>query len=44
MENVTHMAKVQELPHEIKCMNDSRDFKAEGVRSGQLSHVPSESA
>ena len=34
--------KVQELPNEINCMNDSRDFKdAESVRSGQLSHVPS---
>ena len=35
--------KVQELPNEINCMNDSRDFKdAESVRSGQLSHIPSE--
>ena len=35
--------KVQELQNEINCMNDSRDFKdAESVRSGQLSHVPSE--
>ena len=29
-------AKIQELQHEIKCMNDSRDFlDAESVRSGQ---------
>ena len=35
--------KVQELPNEINCMSDSRDFKdAESVRSGQLSHIPSE--
>ena len=35
--------KVQELQNAINCMNDSRDFKdAESVRSGQLSHVPSE--
>ena len=39
------MAKVQELQNEINCMNDVRDFKdAESVRSGQLSHVPSELA
>ena len=37
--------KVHELRNEINCMNDSRDFKdAESVRSGQLSHVPSERA
>ena len=31
--------KIQELPNEINCMNDSRDFQdAESVRSG-LSHV-----
>ena len=36
--------KVKEFQYEIKCMDDSRDFKAEGVRSGPLSHVPSESA
>ena len=34
--------KFQELPNEINCLNDSRDFKdAESVRSGPLSHVPS---
>ena len=34
--------KIQELQHEINCMNDSRDFKdAESVRSGQ-SHVTSQ--
>ena len=39
------MTKVQELQYDIKCMNDSRDFKeAEWVRSGPLSHVPSELA
>ena len=39
------MTKVQELQYDIKCMNDSRDFKeAEWVRSGPLSHDPSESA
>ena len=39
------MTKVQESQHEITCMNDSRDFEdAESVRSGPLSHVPSESA
>ena len=39
------MAKVQEVQYEVNCMNDSRDFKvAESVRSGQLSHVFSESA
>ena len=37
--------KVQELQYEIKCMNDSRDFKdAESVLSGPFSHVLSESA
>ena len=34
--------KIQELPNEINCMNDSRDFQdAESVRSGQ-SHVTSQ--
>ena len=34
--------KIQELPKEINCMNDSRDFQdAESVRSGQ-SHVTSQ--
>ena len=38
------MIKVQELPHEINCMNDTREFKdVDSVRSKQLSHVPSES-
>ena len=38
------MTKVQELQYDIKCMNDSRDFKeAKWARSGPLSHVPSES-
>ena len=37
--------KVQELQYEIKCMNDSRDFKdAESVLSGPFSHDLSESA
>ena len=36
--------KIQELQHEINCMNDSRDFQdAESVRSGQ-SHVTSQPA
>ena len=36
--------KIQELQHEKKCMNDSRDFQdAESVRSGQ-SHVTSQPA
>ena len=31
------------MQNESSCMNDSREFKdAESVRSGQLSHVPSE--
>ena len=35
--------KIQQLQHEINCMNDSRDFQdAESVRSGQ-SHVTSQS-
>ena len=39
------MIKVQEVQYETNCVNDSREFKdAESVRSGQLSHVPSESA
>ena len=39
------MIKVQELQSEINCMNDPGEFKdAESVRTGQLSHVPSESA
>ena len=37
-------ARIQELQHEVNCMNDSRDFRdAESVRSG-LSHVPSQPA
>ena len=36
--------KIQKLQKEVKCMNDSRDFKdAESVRSGQ-SHVTSQLA
>ena len=38
-----HWTKVQELQNESSCMDDSREFKdVESVRSGQLSHVPSE--
>ena len=34
--------RIQELPNEVSCMNDPRNFKdAESVRSG-LSHVPSQ--
>ena len=34
--------RLQELQNEVKCTNDSRDFKdAESVRSG-ISHVPSQ--
>ena len=37
-------ARIQELQHDVNCMNDSRDFKdAESVRSGP-SHVPSQPA
>ena len=37
-------ARIQELQNEVKCMNDSRDFKdAESVRCGS-SHVPSQPA
>ena len=37
-------ARIQELPNEVNCMNDSRDFKdAESVRTG-LSHVTSQPA
>ena len=36
--------KIQELPNEINCMNDSRDFQdAESVRSGH-SHVTNQPA
>ena len=36
---------MQELQYEIICMHDSKDFKdAQSVHSGQLSHVPSDSA
>ena len=39
------MARIQELQNEVNCMNDSRDFKdAESECSGQLSHVPSQTA
>ena len=39
------MNRVRELQFEIDDMHDSKDFKdAESVHSGQLSHVPSESA
>ena len=46
-QNTIHklMAKIQEIQHEINYMEDSWDFQdAESVRSGQLSHVPSELA
>ena len=37
-------ARIQELQNEVRCLNDSKDFKdAESVRSG-LSHVPSRPA
>ena len=37
-------ARIQELHNEVKCMNNSRDFKdAQSVRSGP-SHVPSQPA
>ena len=39
------MAKIQEIQHEINCMEDSWDFQdAESVSSGQLSHLPGEPA
>ena len=38
-------ARIQELQHEVNCMNYCKDLKyAKSVRSGQLSHVPSQSA
>ena len=38
-------ARIQELQHEVNCMNDPRDFQdVESLRSGQLSHVPSQPA